>query len=325
MASCSSKRVIYAALLGNLLVAVTKFAAAASTGSSAMASEAIHSLVDTGNEILLLYGLRRASRPADERHPFGHGRELYFWSFIVALLVFALGAGVSVYEGISHVLHPAPITHPLVNYIVIGLAMLFEGISWWVALQEFRTAKGELGYLAAMRQSKDPPSFMVLFEDSAALLGLLIALAGTAAAEALRLPVLDGVASIAIGVLLGVVAFFLARETKGLLIGEGARSEILASICAMAREQPGIEQSNGLMTVHLGPRQVVAMLSVDFANEIPAGEVEAIVAALEEQVRKRYPEIVTLLIKPQSAAEFQRSRARRFQTQGAPPDGCGGS
>jgi cation diffusion facilitator family transporter len=325
MSSCSSRRVIYAALLGNLLVALTKFGAAASTGSSAMLSEAIHSLVDTGNELLLLYGLRRASRPADERHPLGHGRELYFWSFIVALLVFALGAGVSVYEGVSHILHPVPITNPLVNTIVIGLALVFEGGSWWVALQEFRAAKGELGYLAAVRQSKDPPSFMVLFEDSAALFGLLIALAGTAAAEMLRRPVLDGVASIAIGVLLGVVAFFLARETKGLLIGEGARSEILASICAMARGMPGIEQSNGLMTIHLGPRQIVAMLSVDFANEISAGEVEAIVAALEERVRKQYPEIVILLIKPQSAAEFQRSRARRFQTDGRPPDGCRGS
>jgi cation diffusion facilitator family transporter len=325
MASYSSKRVIYAALLGNLLVALTKIAAAVATGSSAMASEAIHSLVDTGNEILLLYGLRRASRPADENHPFGHGRELYFWSFLVSLLIFELGASVSLYEGITHVLHPVPITHPLVNYIVIGLAMLFEGGSWWVALQEFRTAKGELGYLAAVRQSKDPPSFMVLFEDSAALLGLLIALAGTAAAEALQRPVLDGVASIAIGVLLGVVAYFLARETKGLLIGEGARSEILVTICAMARAQPGIKQSNGLMTVHLGPRQVVAMLSVDFDNKISAGEVEAIVAALEEQVRKRYPEIVTLMIHPQSAAEFQRSRRRRFQTPGEPPAGCRGS
>src|SRR5262249_55266562 len=215
--------------------------------------------------------------------------ELYFWSFIVALLVFALGAGVSLYEGIVHVLHPVAITNALVNYVVIGLAMLFEGASWWVALQEFRAAMGETGYLAAVRQSKDPPSFMVLFEDSAALLGLLIALAGTAASEALRLPVLDGVASIMIGLLLGVVAFFLARETKGLLIGEGARSEILASICAMARELPGIEQSNGLMTAHLGPRQIVAMLSVDFANEISAGEVEAIAATPEERGRKRHP------------------------------------
>jgi cation diffusion facilitator family transporter len=323
-ASGSSERVIYAALLGNFLVAITKFAAAAFTGSSAMLSEAVHSLVDTGNELLLLYGLRRAARPPDEDHPLGHGRELYFWSFIVALLVFALGAGVSVYEGISHVLYPVSITNPFVNYVVLGLAMVFEGISWWVALREFRATKGELDYVEAVRESKDPPGFMVLLEDSAALLGLLIALAGTAAAEALRLPVLDGVASIAIGVLLGGVAFFLARETKGLLIGESAGSEILASICAMARAQPGIEQSNGLLTVHLGPRQIVAALSIDFADEISAGQVEAIVATLEERVRKVHPEIVLLLIKPQAAAAYQRARERRLQTVDEPSDGSTG-
>jgi len=326
MAGTSSKNVIYAALIGNLLVAVTKSVAAAYTGSSAMVSEAIHSLVDTFNELLLLYGLRRAARPPDDRHPLGHGRELYFWSFIVSLLIFAVGACVSAYEGILHLLHPVPITHPTVSYVVLGLAMLFEGSSWCVALEQFRAAKGELDYVTAIRRSKDPTSFMVLLEDSAALVGLLIALAGTAASEALRLPVLDGVASIAIGIVLGIVALFAARETKGLLIGEGAQSEILDSICAIARAQPGIEQSNGLLTVQLGPRQIVAALSVDFADTLSAGDVERIVAALEDQIRQRHPEVVLLLVKPQSPAAFRLSRERRLGVDAGPHDApAGGS
>ena len=239
---------------------MTKFAAAGLTGSSAMVSEAIHSLVDTGNEILLLYGLRRAARPPDELHPLGHGRELYFWSFIVTLLIF--GAGVSVYEGVSHVIAPVPISNSIVNYVVLGLAFVFEGISWGVAIKEFRSAKGKRGYFEAVRQSKDPTMFMVLFEDTAALIGVVIALAGIATSETFDLPVLDGAASIGIGVLLGVVAVFLAREAKGLLIGEPAASEVVSSICAIARAHPGVERSNGLFTVHLGPDQIVAAISV---------------------------------------------------------------
>jgi cation diffusion facilitator family transporter len=311
MARRSSKRVVYAALLGNVLVALTKFAAAGITGSSAMVSEAIHSLVDTGNEILLLYGLRRAARPPDALHPLGHGRELYFWSFIVTLLIFGLGAGVSVYEGISHVVAPVPISDAVVNYVVLGLAFVFEGVSWAVAIQEFRAAKGKRGYFEAVRQSKDPTMFMVLFEDTAALIGVIIAVVGIAASEMFDRPVLDGAASIGIGVLLGVVAMFLAREAKGLLIGESAASEVVSSICAIARTNPGVERSNGLFTVHLGPDQIVAAISVDFIDSLSAAEVEAMVAAIEARVREVHPEIVLLLIKPQSAAAFDRAGAQR--------------
>src|SRR6267142_1641918 len=194
MASRASKRVVHAALLGNILVALTKFVAAGLTGSSAMASEAIHSLVDTGNEILLLYGLRRAAQPPDELHPLGHGRELYFWSFIVTLLIFAFGAGVSLYQGIRHIVAPVPMSHAIVNYVVLGLALVFEGASWGVAIKEFRAVKGKRGYLEAVRQSKDPTMFMVLFEDTAALIGVMIALAGIAASQALGRPELDGAA-----------------------------------------------------------------------------------------------------------------------------------
>ena len=302
-----SKRVIYAALIGNLLVAATKFAAAAITGSSAMLSEAVHSLVDTGNEVLLLHGLRRAARPADQAHPFGHGREVYFWSFVVALSVFALGSGVSLYEGIHHVREPVPITRPVVNYVVLALALVFEGASWRVAFKEFRGEKGQQTFLEAARRSKDPTTFMVLFEDSAAVLGLVIALAGTLAAELLDRPVLDGVASIAIGILLALVAAFLARESKGLLIGEPAQSEVSDAICAIVTAQPGIERANGLFTVHVGPRQVVAGITVDFRDDLTARQVEDIVARVEARVRQAHPEIVSLLIKPQSAAGFEKA------------------
>ena len=303
----SSKKVIYAALVGNLLVAATKFVAAAITGSSAMLSEAVHSLVDTGNEVLLLHGLRRAARPADQAHPFGHGREVYFWSFVVALSVFALGSGVSLYEGIHHVREPVPITRPVVNYVVLALALVFEGASWRVAFKEFRGEKGQQTFLEAARRSKDPTTFMVLFEDSAAVLGLVIALAGTLAAEVLGNPVLDGVASIAIGVLLALVAAFLARESKGLLIGEPAQSAVSDAICAIVTAQPGIERANGLFTVHVGPRQVVAGITVDFRDDLTARQVEDIVARVEARVRQAHPEIVSLLIKPQSAAGFEKA------------------
>lgn len=309
--SGESTRVVGAALIGNLLVAATKFVAAAITGSSAMTSEAVHSLVDSGNEVLLFYGLRRAARPADADHPFGHGRELYFWSFIVALAVFALGACASVYEGLQHLREPVANKKPLVSYVVLGLALVFEGISWRVAFKQFRAAKGDLGYWEAVKKSKDPTTFTVLAEDTGAILGIFIALAGTVAAEVLDRPVLDGVASIAIGVLLALIAIVLARETKGLLIGEPARSELVSAICALARAEPGIERSNGLFTVHIGPRQVVAALSVDFTDTITAGEVETIVARLEDRVRQAYPEVVSLLIKPQKSdrADFTQPRS----------------
>jgi cation diffusion facilitator family transporter len=300
-------RVIYAALVGNLLVAATKFAAAAITGSSAMLSEAVHSLVDTGNEVLLLHGLRRAARAPDQSHPFGHGREVYFWSFVVALSVFALGSGVSVYEGIHHVLEPVPITRPAVNYVVLALALVFEGASWRVAFKEFRGEKGEQSFLEAARRSKDPTTFMVLFEDTAAVLGLLLAFVGTLAAHLFGLPVLDGIASIAIGILLALVAAFLARESKGLLIGEPAQSEVTDAICAIVGREPGIERASGLFTVHVGPRQVVAGISVDFRDDLTARQVEDIVARVEGRVREAHPEIVSLLIKPQSAAGFKEA------------------
>jgi len=200
----TTRYVVYAALALNLAIAATKFVAAWVTGSAAMLSEAVHSLVDTINELLLLYGLRRAEKKPDRNHPFGYGRELYFWSFIVALLVFALGAGVSLYEGIEHLRVPTVVQHPVASYVVLGLSFVFEAMSWRVAMKEFRVAKGELSYFEAFRRSKDPTTFTVLFEDSAALLGLVIAFAGILGAQLLHVPQLDGIASIIIAVVLAV-------------------------------------------------------------------------------------------------------------------------
>jgi len=301
-AGSASRKVIYAALAGNLLIAVTKFAAAWWTGSSAMLSEGVHSVVDTSNQLLLLYGINRAARPPDEDHPLGYGRELYFWSFIVALLIFSLGAGISFYEGVAHIREPVHINDPFVNYIVLGASFIFEGATFLIALTEFNKTRGTLGYIEAVHVSKDPPSFLVLFEDSAALIGIVIAFIGTFAAAQLDMPVLDGVASIGIGVVLAVTAAFLARESKGLLIGEGARGRTMRSIRQIAAEQPGVERVNDLVTVHLAPDQVVAALSLEFRDELNTPQIEQAVAAIERRICKQHPEVSRIFVKPQSSS-----------------------
>lgn len=312
MPASGSHKVVYAALGGNLMIAVAKFVAAGVSGSSAMLSEGVHSLVDTVNELLLLYGLRRAGMPPDRTHPFGHGRELYFWSFIVALLVLAMGAGVSFYEGVMHVRHPEAIEHPLVNYLVLLVSFVFEGASWSVALHEFRAQKGRLGYFEAFRLSKDPSTFTVLLEDSAALLGLLLALAGLVGTQLLALPMLDGVASIGIAGLLAVSATLLARETKGLLIGETAHPAVSEAILAIASTDGGVRCANGVLTVQMGPNQVVATLSAEFEDALTTPQIEACVNRIEKQAKVAHPEIVSLFVKPQTAEVW---RARRKQLE----------
>ncbi len=309
-AQSGSRFVIFAAIAGNLLIAVTKFAAAAYTGSSAMLSEGVHSLVDTGNGLLLLYGLHRAAQPPDLMHPLGHGRELYFWSFIVALLVFALGAGVAFYEGIIHMLDPEPIENPLINYVVLALCMVFEGGSWLVALKEFRRSKGKLGYIEAVRRSKDPSVYTVLFEDSAALLGLVIAFVGISAAHYFEQPWLDGAASIGISLILGATAVFLARESKGLLMGEPASRDVQSSILAVAQADPAVEKANGVLTVHLGPEQVVAGLSLDFVDHLSAADIETCVERLEARLKAEVPEVTAVFVKPQTSQLWRERRER---------------
>ncbi|MET3971490.1 cation diffusion facilitator family transporter [Bradyrhizobium sp. i1.4.4] len=310
----SSKTIVYAALVGNLLVAVTKIGAAVWTGSSAMMSEAVHSVVDTTNEVLLLYGYYRASRPPDESHPLGYGRELYFWSFIVALLIFALGAGVSLYQGVLHVTAPEPIEDPIVSFIVLGLSFVFEGISWLFAWRRFRSETSRLGWYEAFVRSKDPPAFMVLLEDSAALVGIVIAVVATAAAVLFAQPIWDGVGSILIGILLGITSIGLARESKSLLIGEPAHSDLSRSILDIARRSPGVLRANGLLTVQLSPAEVVAALSVEFADDKRADDIEQCVISIETEIRRQHPNVAALFIKPQTNARYHAVRARRWGT-----------
>lgn len=301
MAGYGSKKVIYAALAGNALIAVTKFAAAFHTGSSAMLSEGIHSLVDTGNQGLLLYGMKQASRPADDTHPFGYGPELYFWAFVVAILIFAVGSGVSIYEGIHKIQDPHAITNPAINYAVLGAAMIFEGVAWWIAYKEFDTRRGKRGFIEAVRDSKDPTVFTVLFEDTAAMLGLIVAFAGILAAQLTGAIWLDGAASVVIGLILAGTAIALAIETKSLLIGEAATPEMIAGIHAIVAGHGGeVTSINELRTLHNGPDDILLVISLDFRDDLSAARVEEIVYGLERAVKDRYREVRRVYIEAQS-------------------------
>ncbi|MEM7304358.1 MAG: cation diffusion facilitator family transporter, partial [Pseudomonadota bacterium] len=249
----SSKKVIYAALIGNSAIAVAKFVMAAITGSAAMFSEGIHSLVDTGNQILLLLGLKRSRRPADPQFPFGYGKEVYFWSFVVALLIFAGGAGLSIFKGVQHILHPEEITSPYLNYIVLGIAIVIEASVFIVAVREFNSYRGSQGFLEAIHKGKDPAMFVVLLEDSAAILGLLAAMAGIAISQLTGNYVFDGIASVIIGLILAMVAVLLAYETKGLLIGESANKEVVEGIHSIVKQTCGVDRVNEVLTLHMGP------------------------------------------------------------------------
>ncbi len=294
-----SKKVIYAAFVGNLLIAVTKLAAAVFTGSSAMVSEAVHSIVDTVNQLLLLYGLRRAQRQPDESHPYGYGMELYFWTFVVAILIFGLGAGVSFYEGIQKLLKPHPISNPAVNYIVLAVAMIFEAAAWTIAFREFRRVKGSDGYIAAVRRSKDPAVFTVLFEDSAAMAGLVIAFAGILAGQLLNMPIMDGIAAICIGVILAIVGALLAYEAKGLLIGEAAKPSVVRNIRKIVENESGILNLNEMLTMHFGPKDVLLNLSIDFADNLSSRDVEESISHMEQQIKEKHPEVTRVFIEAQ--------------------------
>ena len=310
MASHKNKKVIYAALAGNSAIAITKIMAAIYTGSSAMLSESIHSIVDTGNQILLLHGLRRAGRPADERHPFGYGRELYFWAFVVAILIFAVGAGVSIYEGIHRVQNPRPVTNPGINYAVLTFAMVFEGSAWWVAYRAFNTTRGKRSLIAAVRESKDPTVFTVLLEDTAAMLGLLVAFAGIALGQWLGMPLLDGLASILIGCILAGAAILLAQETKGLLIGEGADPEIVREISRVLSAHSAIDRVNEILSMHQGPNDILVNVSVEFRDGLEIGAVERHTAAIEREIKARIPGARRVFIEAQSTTDHLRDRAK---------------
>ena len=305
-----SRVIIYLAVAGNALVAVSKFIAAALTGSSAMWSEGVHSLADLANELLLLYGIRRADAPATPDHPFGHGREVYFWSFIVALMVFVVGASVSFLEGLSHWRHPHEIGHPFANYIVLGASFAFEGVSWVAALRTVRRKKGTLGYFAAMRRSKDPTVFTVLLEDSAALTGLAIAFAGIMLAHYTGEPRFDAAASLLIAALLAATSYFLARETKGLLIGEPAHPHVQELLLDIAQKDHAVRHANGVVTAQLGPDHVLAALSAEFEDGLRSDDIEASVQRIEHEITARRPDVVGVFVKPQSHETWKNRRAK---------------
>jgi len=294
----SSQKTALTAVATNIAIAVTKFAAAWYTGSSAMWSEGIHSLVDSSNGLLLFYGLRRAAQPADEEHPFGHGRELYFWSFIVALLIFSLGAGLSFYEGMIHIANPTPITSPLISIGVLIVAAGFEGWSWRVAYRQVTKNRGNASLFQTVRSSKNPAGFIVLLEDSAALAGIGIALAGISASALLAMPVLDGAASIGIALILAITAAFLAYEVKSLLIGEPARPSVRNGIRTLALKQQAIDEVCDLFTVHLGPNQIVALLTVRFDPNITASAVARAVEGFEKAAKAEFPDLISVYVSP---------------------------
>jgi cation diffusion facilitator family transporter len=301
--------VLYAALAANLGIAVAKFVAAAITGSSSMLTEGVHSMVDSGNQGLLLYGQRRAKRPPDAEHPFGYGRELYFWAFVVAILIFGLGAGVSVYEGWKHIAAPEHLRDPLVNYVVLGVAMLLEGTSWGIALKEFAASKGEMGWWEAVRESKDPAGFIVLFEDSAALAGLMVAGAGIWASHAWGDPRIDGAASIAIGCILAAVAILLAREAKGLLIGERANPEVVECVRRIVGRQRGIIRINHVRTIHTAPDRIFVAISADFDDHITMGAGETLIETIEHELKAALPMLSSIYIPPEKAEDAPQMAA----------------
>jgi cation diffusion facilitator family transporter len=300
MASSSSPKAVYAAIAGNLLIAVSKFVAAAFTGSSAMLSEGIHSLVDTGNGGLILLGLRLSKRPADKSHPFGYGKELYFWTLIVAIMIFAVGGGMSIYEGLIHLRNPVEQSSVIWNYAVLGMAVLFEGYSWTVAYKEFRKEIGDRTIWQAVRESKDPTVFTVLFEDSAAMLGLVVAFLGVFFGHLLGMPELDGVASIIIGLILAAVSVLLAYESKGLLIGEGADEKTVEKMRTLIAQDNDIEQVGRALTMYFGPNEMLLNVEVQFCDGLSGRELESAVDRMEKNIRTTFPFVKRIFIEAET-------------------------
>ncbi|AKG54095.1 cation transport protein [Dehalogenimonas sp. WBC-2] len=273
-----------------------------------MISEGIHSLVDTGNGGLMLYGIKEARKPADKDHPFGHGKALYFWVLVVSISIFGIGGGMSLYEGISHIRHVAPefvLANPIVNYIVLGLAAAVEGWSLSVAVKEFRRLKGQKSAWQFIRQTKDPSTFTIVLEDGAAMLGLLLAFMGVFFGHMFKNPYLDGMASILIGILLMFVAFLLAFETKGLLLGEGVSPEMLKDIRSRIEADPSVEQAAEILTMYLGPRELLINIGVRFKKDTSLTEVHDAIHRIEKNIQKSYPERMRVYIEVES---FLRKR-----------------
>jgi cation diffusion facilitator family transporter len=291
---------VYGAMAGNFTIAIAKFTAAGFTGSSAMISEGIHSLVDTGNQALLLLGIKKGKQPPDATHPFGYGKELYFWSLIVAILLFGIGGGMSIYEGITHVLHPSELRDPTWNYVVMGIAVVIEAVAWTIALREFMPMIGEKGVWHAMRTTKDPTVLTVLGEDTAALLGLIVAFLGVYLGHRYEAPYLDGVASIIIGLILAVVALFLTYESRGLLIGESADRKIIDEIHKLVEADGAVERAARPLTMHMGPHNILLNLDIQFRPELSTAELMTSIDRLEKQIRQEQPDVKRIFIEAET-------------------------
>ncbi|GJE57983.1 cation diffusion facilitator family transporter [Methylobacterium trifolii] len=311
-----SNGAIYTAAGANLAIAAAKFVGAFLTGSTAMLAEGTHSLVDTANQILLLVGLKRARKPADAKHPFGYGREVYFYAFIVALMIFLGGGIFAIYEGVHKIQHPEPVSDATVlgyhlsgfwvNVGILGFSIAAEGYSCLVAIRSFWAEKGDRPPITAIRRSKDPALFTILVEDVAALIGLVIALAGVVLAHVLDMPVLDGWSSVGIGVVLVGMALFLMVETHGLLIGEAADPEVVAAIHELVRAEPGVRHVNEVLTQHLGPSDILVNLSLDMADDLSAADVEGVVARLDRELKVRNRDVTRVFVEAQARSPAQR-------------------
>lgn len=294
----SSKTPIYTAFIANIIIAATKLAAAAFTGSSAMASEGIHSLVDTSNEVLLLLGIHRSQKSADEKRPFGYGKELYFWSFVVSLLFFALGGAFSIYEGIEHLRHPEEVTNPVWNYAILGIAFCLDGYSLLTALKEFNRQRGPVPFWKAVRLSKDPTTFVILFEDAADVIGILIAFTGILLSQLLHLPLLDGVASILIGILLTMVAILLVRESYSLLMGETSSREELDEIMLLVEHHPDVRRLATHLSMYMSPEEVILLLKIEFEHGRQSQDLVHVVRRLRQSIQETYPHYKHVFIEP---------------------------
>jgi cation diffusion facilitator family transporter len=294
----SSKIAIYSALAANLLIAITKFIAAAITGSSAMLSEGIHSVVDTFNEVLLLFGIKRSKKKADDKRPFGYGKELYFWSFIVSILIFGVGAGISFYEGIMHLRHPEAITNPLWNYIVLGVAFLFDGISFIIALKNFNHHRGSQPFWQAVRKSKDPTSFVVLFEDAADVLGLLVAFLGVYLGQVLKNPYFDGIASLIIGGILTGVSLILTKESRSLLMGETASSKTIEKVIKIAESNSTVHTVQEHLSMVLSPEEILLVLKPAIHNDLSSVEITDAIQSIRKNIQMEFPDIRQVYIEP---------------------------
>ena len=293
-----SSRAVYGAIVANVAIAVTKFAVAGITGSSAMLSEGVHSLVDTGDGLLLLVGLRRSQRPPSSDHPFGHGKELYFWSLIVAVLIFGLGGGVSAYEGIQHMRAPEPIRDAFWNYVVLAFAAVFESISLGIAVRQFLQQHPGRPFWQALHDSKDPTTFTVIAEDSAALAGLAIAALGIWSSQAFGIPELDGAASLLIGILLAGVAVLLIRESRGLLVGEGIRPDTAKAIRAFAAEEPAVASAGAVLSMYIGAEEALVTMEITLREDTSADDAAHAIRRIEKRVRERFPTIRRIYIEP---------------------------